>query len=156
MKPIEWRVRMACAERGIWSATELQRLVHRRTGVRLSPQTLQAWFRDRPVRIEVRTLTAILNALDCALTDVIVFDPPRTDEEARATPAEAAHYKQKGQASSAKSHKGTRPGKRDRSQPDVDRMLAALAEGAGPTAAERLRRHPPTSPPTAKRKKEGS
>ncbi len=71
MKQIEWRVRLACAERGIWSAAELQRLVLRRTGVHLNVQTLQAWFRSRPVRIEVRTLNAVLNALGCNLTDLI-------------------------------------------------------------------------------------
>lgn len=156
MKQIEWRVRMACAERGIWSATELQRLVDRRTGVRLSPQTLQAWFRDRPVRIEVRTLTAILNALGCTLTEMIRFDPPRTTEESRATPEEAAHYKQKALTSSAKPRKGRRPGKRDPSQPDVDRMVAALADGADPVSAGHLRTRPPASPPTAEHKKKGS
>ncbi len=68
MKRIEWRVRLACAERSIWSAAELQRLVLRRTGVHLKVQTLQAWFQSRPVRIEVRTLNAVLNTLRCNFT----------------------------------------------------------------------------------------
>lgn len=139
MKQIEWRVRMCCAERGVWSATDLQRLVDRRTGVRLSPQTLQAWFRDRPVRIEVRTLTAILNTLGCPLTDVIRFDPPRTGEDARATPEEAAHYKQKGHAPVRKSRKAKRHSTAVRPRPDVGAMLAALAEGPESPTEDRRR-----------------
>src|SRR5258705_6038437 len=85
MKQLDWRIRMACAERGIWSATDLQRLIRKKKGVLLSVQTLQAWFRTPPYRIEVRTLTAVLNALGCSLADLIQFEPPHDINAARAT-----------------------------------------------------------------------
>ncbi len=139
MKQIEWRVRLACAERSIWSATELQRLVLRRTGVPLNVQTLQSWFRQRPVRIEVRTLNAVLNALGCPLTDLIQFEPPMTEREARANPKEAIHFKQR-DLKPSKPAKAKKRTKRVVPQPDVGKMLEALVEGASPLAGTRLRR----------------
>jgi hypothetical protein len=139
MKQIEWRVRLACAERGIWSATELQRLVFRRTAVQLNVQTLQAWFRQRPVRIEVRTLNAVLNALGCDLKDLIQFEPPQSEKEARANVKEAAHFRQKDPELSAKAGKAKK-GRKHPSRPDVSRMLDALTEGAAPLGNSRLRR----------------
>lgn len=93
MQQLEWRVRLACAERHIWSAVELRRLVYRRTGIALSPQTVEACVRGLPERIDVRTLMAILNALACPLEDLIRFTPPRTESEARATPEEVVRYR---------------------------------------------------------------
>ncbi len=125
MKEIRWGVRLACAQKEIWSATELQKIVEERTGVRLSPQTLQAWFRGKPERIEVRTLTAILNALRCNLTDLIQFEPPSNENEARATREQAAHYRQKDfhRSLEPEINKTTkqRPGR-----PDTDAMFEVL------------------------------
>ncbi len=156
MKQIQWRVRLACAERGIWSATELQRIVFQRTGVRLNVQTLQAWFRNRPIRIEVRTLMAILNALGCPITDLIGFDPPRTKEESRATPQETIHFRQKGHMPSRKQGRAKLARGKTGPQPDVGKMLKALAETTDPVAAEQLRQSSAASSTLRKLKRKDS
>ena len=176
MQPLEWRLRLACAERGIWSAAELRRLVSRRTGIALSPQTVQECFRERPARLDVRTLTAILNALACPLGEIIRFTPPSSDAEARATPEETARYRRPGRRGdrlapppaaredtpmgrprSTRLAMSKRQGKTTRPQPHVERMLAALAEGAEPVAAEHLEREarPPSTPTRLEKKTRG-
>jgi hypothetical protein len=153
MKQIEWRVRLACAERGIWSAAELQRLVLRRTGIHLSVQTLQAWFRSLPVRIEVRTLKAVLNALGCDLADLIQYEPPKTEKDARATAKEAIHPGQKAKELLAKHRKTKQRGRPDRPQPNVKKMLEALAESSAPLAREQLKPGPSEAPRSQKTRK---
>src|SRR5262249_5532237 len=125
VKELEWRVRMACAERNIWSAAQLQRFVHQRTGVRLSVQTLQAWFRKQPVRIEVRTLISILNALACPLNELIKFEPPKTVEEAQADPTEVGHHRQKEPKAETETLTQRVPRKRV-ARPDTDEIIAVL------------------------------
>lgn len=175
MKQLEWRIRLACAERNIWSAAELRHLVYRRTGVRLSPQTVQACFHGLPARIDVRTLTAILNALACPLEEVIRFTPPASNGEARATAEEAARYR-RSQPSDAhraphaasgdpqattpqRVPKGAQAKAKARmARPPADRarMLAALAEGAEPVAAEHLQTEATQSATAARLKKKGA
>lgn len=153
MKQIEWRVRLACAERGIWSAAELQRLVLRRTGVHLHVQTLQAWFRSRPVRIEVRTLNAVLNALGCNLTDLIQFEPPKTEKDARASAKEAVQLGKIDKELSTKRRKTKQRGRSSRPQPNVKRMLEALAESSTSLAREQLKQGPFEAPSSQKTRK---
>ena len=123
MKQLDWRIRMACAERGIWSATELQRLIRQKTGVRLSVQTLQAWFRTRPYRIEVRTLTAGLNALGFSLADLIHFDPPADAREAKADTRELTKIRS-ARAQTKRTHHTAGP------DPDISGMRRILRETA--------------------------
>lgn len=157
MKQLEWRVRLACAERKIWSASALRQLVYRRTGVALSRQTVEHTFHGLPARIDLRTLAAILNTLACPLEELVRFAPPQTEAEARATPEEAARYRRAlsrdaghallPEGAARKQHGRTRsatPATADPSpatshlQPNQDRVLAALAKGAAPVASERL------------------
>lgn len=84
MTPINWQLRQVCAAREIWTAAALHRLIARRTGLHVNPQTVQAWFRRRPKRLDLRTLEIILNALGCRIDEIAVFRPPANDREARA------------------------------------------------------------------------
>ena len=172
MQQLIWRLRLACAERNIWSAAELRRLVARRTGVALSPQTVQVCFRDRPTRIDVRTLTAILNALACPLEEVLRFTPPARTGEARASAEEAVRYRRSPVAAApraARGHAETAPlprGPRSsqakakprvaRPPTDRARLLAALSEGAEPVAAEHLQRRATQATTLARAKKQSA
>lgn len=135
----------------------------RRTGVELSPQTVQECFRDRPARFDVRTLTAILNTLACPLQEIIRFTPPASTEEARATTEEAVRYRRSQASAVPPAPRAARSRARAQAKPrvarpstDRARLLAALAEGAEPLVAEHLRQHAAEATPAASAKKKGA
>lgn len=65
-----WRLRAVMAERGMFSTTELRPLLAAR-GVDLSPSQVYRLVVDKPERLSLRTLMALLDILDCAMDDLI-------------------------------------------------------------------------------------
>lgn len=101
---VEWRLRMAAAERGVWTGTQLRRLLAERAGLDLSPASVSALFTKQPAQVKLSTLAALCTALGCAPGDLLVVQfsttgsvalapvatGPRSPEpETRATPAKA-------------------------------------------------------------------
>ncbi|MFF4237988.1 helix-turn-helix domain-containing protein [Actinomadura geliboluensis] len=70
-----WRLREVMAERGMFSTTELRPLLAAR-GVELSASQVYRLVVDKPERLNLRTLMALLDILDCAMDDLI--KPPST------------------------------------------------------------------------------
>ncbi|MGH9000049.1 MAG: helix-turn-helix domain-containing protein, partial [Acidimicrobiia bacterium] len=78
-----WRLRMAAAERGVWSGAELRRLLAERGGMSLSPASVSALLTKQPAQVRLATLAAVCAALDCTPNDLITLEPvpapaPRT------------------------------------------------------------------------------
>jgi DNA-binding Xre family transcriptional regulator len=65
-----WRLRQVMAKRGMFSTTELRPLLAAR-GVDLSPSQVYRLVVDKPERLNLRTLMALLDILDCAMDDLI-------------------------------------------------------------------------------------
>lgn len=72
-----WRLREVMAERGMFSTTALRPLLAAR-GVDLSPSQVYRLVVDKPERLSLRTLMALLDILDCAMDDLIEPSSGRT------------------------------------------------------------------------------
>ncbi|MCP9490766.1 MAG: helix-turn-helix transcriptional regulator [Solirubrobacteraceae bacterium MAG38_C4-C5] len=78
----EWRLRILLAERGIWSSSDLGPLLAER-GVGLSNTQLWRLVTGKPERLNLHTLMALCDLLDCTPNDLI---QPR-EAPSRAQPA---------------------------------------------------------------------
>jgi putative transcriptional regulator len=73
---VEWKLRMAAAQRGIWTGTELRRLLAGRAGLELSAASVSALFTKQPSQVKLSTLAALCAALDCAPGDILTLPEP--------------------------------------------------------------------------------
>jgi DNA-binding Xre family transcriptional regulator len=68
---VEWKLRMAAAQRGIWTGTELRRLLAERAGLELSAASVSALFTKQPSQVKLSTLAALCAVLDCTPGDLL-------------------------------------------------------------------------------------
>ncbi|MEU2929526.1 helix-turn-helix transcriptional regulator [Streptomyces sp. NPDC007251] len=66
---------MTPAERGVWSGTQLRRLLSEKAGLHLSPASVSALFTKQPSQVKLSTLAALCTALDCAPGDLLAWSP---------------------------------------------------------------------------------
>jgi DNA-binding Xre family transcriptional regulator len=78
---------MVAAERGVWTAAELGRLMESKGGKGLSPASMSVLMTKQPKEVKLDTLAALCAALDCTPNDLIVLTP---DEERQGSEADAA------------------------------------------------------------------
>lgn len=71
---IRWMLRMAAAQREVWTGTELRRLLAERAGLQLSSASVSALFSKEPAQIKLSTLLALCTALDCTPNDLFQVD----------------------------------------------------------------------------------
>ncbi|WP_370155307.1 helix-turn-helix domain-containing protein [Streptacidiphilus sp. EB129] len=71
--PVRWRLRMAAAERGVWTAAQLRRLLAERAHLDLSSASVSVLFTGQPSQIKLRTLAALCTALDCTPADLLTL-----------------------------------------------------------------------------------
>lgn len=74
MTTIRWKLRMAAAQREVWSAAELQRLLRDRAGLELSMPSVWALLTKQPRQVKLETLAALCQALDCTPNDIFEVD----------------------------------------------------------------------------------
>ncbi|MFC8270010.1 helix-turn-helix domain-containing protein [Streptomyces cinereoruber] len=67
---------MAAAERGVWTGTQLRRLLAEKAGLDLSATSVSALFTKQPSQVKLSTLAALCTALGCAPGDLLVLNPP--------------------------------------------------------------------------------
>ena len=85
---IRWRLRMAAAQREVWTGTQLRRLLAERAGLELSSASVSALFAKEPAQVKLSTLAALCTALECTPNDLFEVDTTRVERPA--TPAAAA------------------------------------------------------------------
>ena len=78
-----WRLREVMAARGMFATTGLRPLLAER-GVDLSPSQVYRLVAEKPERLSLRTLMALLDILDCAIEDLI--QPVRPSSGAQVVP----------------------------------------------------------------------
>jgi DNA-binding Xre family transcriptional regulator len=93
--PIRWRLRMAAAQREVWTGAELRRLLLDKAGLELSSASISALLTKQPAQVKLETLAALCVALDCTPADLLELDPtpaaaPAPTPASRAQPATAA------------------------------------------------------------------
>ncbi|MGO4651125.1 helix-turn-helix domain-containing protein [Arthrobacter sp. 2RAF22] len=92
---IRWRLRMAAAQREIWTGAQLRRLLAERAGLELSSASVSALFAKQPSQVKLDTLAALCTALECTPNDLIEVDitpvtQPVKPARAKAEPKAAA------------------------------------------------------------------
>lgn len=91
---IRWRLRMAAAQREVWTGAQLRRLLAERAGLQLSSASVSALFSKQPAQVKLETLAALCTALDCSPNDLFEVDttpvtPAVTPKRMRAEPKTA-------------------------------------------------------------------
>lgn len=71
---IIWKLRQKCAERNIWTAAELQRLLSDQAGLNLSHTAVNKLMRAKPLALTLTTLYALCYVLKCTPSDLVEFD----------------------------------------------------------------------------------
>lgn len=71
---IRWRLRIAAAQREVWTGAQLRRLLAERAGLELSSASVSALFTKQPAQVKLETLAALCTALECTPNDLIEVD----------------------------------------------------------------------------------
>jgi DNA-binding Xre family transcriptional regulator len=82
---VRWRLRMAAAQREVWTGAELRRLLAERSGLELSAASVSALMTKQPAQLKLSTLSALCTALQCSPNDLLEVDI--TPVEAKPKPA---------------------------------------------------------------------
>jgi DNA-binding Xre family transcriptional regulator len=83
---VKWRLRMAAAQREVWTGVQLRRLLAEKAGLDLSAASVSALLTKDPSQIKLSTLIALCTALQCTPDDL--FEVDTTPVERSAAPAE--------------------------------------------------------------------
>lgn len=86
----KWRLRMAAAQREVWTGAELRRLLAERAGLELSSPSVSALFTKEPSQVKLSTLAALCTALDCTPNDLLEVDTTPVERTAPSKKAKAA------------------------------------------------------------------
>jgi len=84
---ISWKLRMAAAQREVWTGAQLRRLLAEKTGLELSSASVSALLTKEPNQVKLSTLIALCTALECSPNDL--FEVDTTPVERLAVPAPA-------------------------------------------------------------------
>lgn len=71
---MQWNLRMAAAERGIWKSTELRRQLAD-AGLEISAGKMSALWTGTPTTIRLEDLDVICAVLDCEPSTLLIRDP---------------------------------------------------------------------------------
>jgi DNA-binding Xre family transcriptional regulator len=93
---ITWKLRMAAAQREVWTGTQLRRLLAGRAGLELSSASVSALFTGQPAQVKLSTLAALCTALQCSPDDL--FDVDITPVDRPAVPGRPARAAAAGEA----------------------------------------------------------
>ena len=95
---MQWRLRMAAAERNVWTAADLRRLLASKAHYELSAPSVAALMTREPAQVKLTTLAALCIALDCRPEDLLELDlgqrarqAPRPHRACAGTGVPAAH-----------------------------------------------------------------
>jgi len=73
-KQIRWKLRIAAAQREVWTGSQLRRLLAERAGLEMSSASVSALFTRQPSQLKLTTLLALCTALQCTPDDLFDFD----------------------------------------------------------------------------------
>lgn len=73
---MRWNLRLAAANRGIWKASELQRLLAEH-GLPISAGKMSGLWSGRPASIKLDDLNVICAVLDCPVGELLIPEPDK-------------------------------------------------------------------------------
>src|SRR5665811_1834506 len=74
MAVFHWRLRMAAAQREVWTGAQLRRLLADKANLELSAVSVSALLTRQPVQVKLDTLAALCTALECTPNDLLELD----------------------------------------------------------------------------------
>jgi DNA-binding Xre family transcriptional regulator len=91
---MRWNLRLAAANRGIWKASELQRMLAEH-GLVISAGKMSGLWSGRPASVKLDDLNVICTVLDCPIGELLIPEPekvarPAQDTQQQATTAGSA------------------------------------------------------------------
>ncbi|MEU4206180.1 helix-turn-helix transcriptional regulator [Streptomyces sp. NPDC039022] len=79
---MKWNLRLAAAHRGIWKASELQRLLAEH-GLVISAGKMSGLWSSTPASIKLSDLEVICVALGCEITEIMTPEPENVTRTAK-------------------------------------------------------------------------
>jgi DNA-binding Xre family transcriptional regulator len=86
---MEWNLRLAAAQRGIWRSSDLRRLLAE-AGLEISAGKMSHLWSGRPISVRLDDLDVICAVLVCEPGDLLIRDPAAGKAAVRKAPAAAA------------------------------------------------------------------
>ena len=87
---IRWKLRIAAAQREVWTGSQLRRLLAERAGLEMSSASVSALFTRQPSQLKLTTLLALCTALQCTPDDLFDLDTTPVERPAVSAPAKLA------------------------------------------------------------------
>lgn len=85
---MRWNMRLAAANRGIWKASELQRLLAER-GLVISAGKMSYLWSGQPVSLKLDDLDVICAVLGCPIGELLIPEPDKVTQPVRDEQPEA-------------------------------------------------------------------
>jgi DNA-binding Xre family transcriptional regulator len=86
---MKWNLRLAAAHRGIWKASELQRMLAER-GLVVSAGKMSGLWSGQPASIKLDDLDIICAVLGCQISEVLIPEPDKVPPPEAGEPGKAA------------------------------------------------------------------
>jgi DNA-binding Xre family transcriptional regulator len=77
---MQWNLRMVAAQRGIWRASDLRRLLAE-AGLEVSGGKMSYLWSGQPISVRLDDLEVICRVLDCQPSELLVRDPAASQPE---------------------------------------------------------------------------
>lgn len=71
---VTWRLRIAAAQREIWTGAQLRKLLAEKAGLAMSSASVSALLTKQPAQLKLTTLAALCTALECTPNDLLEVD----------------------------------------------------------------------------------
>ena len=93
---MKWNLRLAAANRGIWKASELQRMLAE-AGLKISAGKMSGLWSGHPASVKLSDLDVICAVVGCGVEELLIPEPARSaqaageqhDEQAASSPQAA-------------------------------------------------------------------
>jgi DNA-binding Xre family transcriptional regulator len=86
---MQWNLRLAAAQRGIWRSSDLRRLLAE-AGLEISAGKMSHLWSGRPISVRLDDLDIICGVLGCEPGDLLICDPAAVKPAGQETPAAVA------------------------------------------------------------------
>lgn len=86
---MKWNLRLAAANRGIWKASELQRMLAE-SGLRISAGKMSGLWSGRPASIKLDDLDVICAVVGCGVEELLIPEAGKIGRPAGEQPGEQA------------------------------------------------------------------
>jgi DNA-binding Xre family transcriptional regulator len=74
---VKWNLRLAAANRGIWKASELQRMLAE-AGLRISAGKMSGLWSGSPASVKLGDLDVICAVVGCGVEELLIAEPVQT------------------------------------------------------------------------------